>query len=110
GHPDLLTRRAAVSLLSKNPEALLSAADRMAQEPDLVKARGALEALGLVGSQEALTVVAAYLMDPRPELRIEALRQLSGRVPEASRSTVISLQRDPVQLVREVARGCVLGD
>lgn len=110
GHPDLLTRRAAVALLAKNPVSLMSSADRMAQEPDVVKARGALEALGLVGSLESLAVVATYLLDPRPELRIEALRQLSGRVPEGSRSTVIALQRDPVQLVREVARGCVLGD
>jgi len=109
GHPDLPTRKAAIALLAKNPVALLAAADRMAQEADVIRARAPLEALGLVGSQEALAVIAKFLLDPRPELRIEALRQLSGRVPEGSRATVVALQRDPVQLVREVARGTVLG-
>jgi HEAT repeat protein len=69
----------------------------------------ALEVLGFIGSEDALNRIARFLMDPRPGMRIEALRQLNGRVPETARPTVLALQRDPVDLVKWVARGVEMG-
>lgn len=109
GSSDLPTRRAAAALIAQHPDQAGASLDPLLNGNEELKARMALEVLGFIGSEDALNRIARFLMDPRPGMRIEALRQLNGRVPETARPTVLALQRDPVDLVKWVARGVEMG-
>lgn len=100
---DFLTREAAMSLLLKFPESVKEAGTALLGDADETRARLGLRLLGNSGSPENLKLIAGSLLDPRPGLRIEALLQLDGRCPQEYRQAFLSLQRDPVAVVKAVA-------
>lgn len=105
GSADPMTRQAAVQIVAAGGNAAIPAAKTLIADADERKARVGAGALGVVGTPEALRELVDLLLDPRPGLRVEALRQLAGRVPGDALPTIISLQRDPDPLVRAMAKG-----
>lgn len=102
---DLMTRKAALSLLAKFEAQALSTGDVMTKSPDEFRCRIGLEILGRIGSGEALARVGAFLRDSRPGVRIEAALQLAGRCPQDRVAEFLSLKTDRDSLVRSAASG-----
>ncbi|MGE0002556.1 MAG: HEAT repeat domain-containing protein [Fimbriimonadaceae bacterium] len=101
--PDPIVREAAISLLAKLGEQGKASARALAAEGDEARARQGLAILGIMGDPESLRFIASFLLDPRPGVRIEALRRLDGRCPQEYHSSFLGLRSDPVELVRLVA-------
>lgn len=101
--PDPFVRQAALSLLANLGEDGRTSARALAAAGDESGTRHGLAILGAIGDAESLRFIASYLLDPRPGVRIEALRRLDRRCPPEFESSFLSLRNDPVQLVRLVA-------
>lgn len=109
GSPLDRVRTAAIDLVSKFPDSALSEGTRLIEQPDLVARRAGIRLLGKLGSAKALEAIGTRLKDPQPGVRIEAIRELSGRCPESAREAFLSLQSDPDPLVRLVSAGASIG-
>lgn len=98
------SRHAAQSLLKQHPASCLDAAKELMADADAFRARVGVELAGALGTVEALNLVAAFLRDPRPNLRIASLQQLAGRCPEEHKAALAELLDDPVVPVAAAAR------
>ena len=101
---DFLTREAAVSLLAQFPATLKDNAMTLLGDSDEARARLGLRLLAKLGGEDNYKAIAGSLLDPRPGLRIEALLQLDGHCPQEFGQAFLSLQKDPVPVVRAVAK------
>lgn len=102
---DLPTRMAALQLLSAFPAHAKIVAEELIESSDEVQARIGMQLTASQKTPEGLMSIARLLLDPRPGVRIEALQLLKGRVPPEFEATVTSLEKDPDEVVRAVARG-----
>ncbi|MCU0315999.1 MAG: hypothetical protein MUC92_05355 [Fimbriimonadaceae bacterium] len=102
-HPDLLTRKAALTLLARFPQQGRSAALDLLRSSDERRVRLGLELLAQMGPADLAALVLPFLTDARPGVRLSALQALDGRIPPASRPQVDALRQDPSPLVRAVA-------
>jgi len=98
------SRYAAQSLLKQHPTSCLEAAKELMADADAFRARVGVELAGALGTSESFNLVAAFLRDPRPSLRIASLQQLAGRCPEEHKANLAELLDDPVVPVAAVAR------
>jgi len=98
---ELPIRKAAAEGLVKFPKEAMKAAEEL-MGGTLREARIAVEMLSLLGTREALQIIGRQLTSPVPEMRMEALRALKGRVPEEFQAVVGSLANDPDPDVRAV--------
>lgn len=101
---NLLTRKAAISLLSQFPRRATDTARALMLESEERRIRLGVELLAAVGTPEALTEIASRLLDPMPGVRAEAILALNGRCPADARLTFMSLRNDPDPLVRGLAQ------
>jgi len=101
--PDPIVREAAIALLASIGDHGRAPARALAAEGDEIRARQGLAILGRMGDAESLRFIASFLLDPRPGVRIEALRRLDQRCPQEFQANFLSLRSDPVELVRLVA-------
>jgi hypothetical protein len=102
---DPLVREAALDLIAKLPGEGAVVARALTGDGDEARTRQGVAILGRIGDSESLRMAGQFLLDPRPGVRIEALRQLDRRCPPELRPTFLSLRDDPVALVRFVAAG-----
>jgi HEAT repeat protein len=100
---DLLTRQAAMALVLRFPEQAVETGRSMTAESDEYRVRLGAQLLAAEGSPEAVRLLGGLLLDPRPGVRIEALRGLDGRCPKELETTFLALRNDPVAVVRAVA-------
>ncbi len=103
------SRYAAQGLLKQHPAACLEASKELMADADAFRARVGVELAGSLGTPDSLNLVAAFLKDPRPSLRIAALLQLAGRCPEAHKASLNELLADPVVSVSAAARRLLSG-
>jgi hypothetical protein len=101
---DMPTRRAALSLIAQFPTQAKPIAEQLLGDVDEVKARMGMEILSKIGTDEALATIGPLLLDPRPGVRVEAMEALNGRCPSAYVAAMMDLKKDPVEVVRAVAR------
>ncbi|MBS1721599.1 MAG: HEAT repeat domain-containing protein [Armatimonadetes bacterium] len=102
---DLPTKRAALQLLGMFPGQAKIAAEPLINDLDDGKAVTGLALLGKVATPDALKTIGGFLSDPRPIVRIEAMRQLSGRCPAEFLAGFKALSTDAVPVVRAAAKG-----
>lgn len=100
---DMPTRMAAIGLIVSFPEDATQIGNVLVKEIEEMRVRNGLVILGRVGGAANLRLVATFLLDPRPGVRITALQQLDGRCPQEYRQNFDSLKKDPVPTVRAVA-------
>ena len=100
---DMPTRKAAMALIAAFPEQASAIGTQLTKELDEARVRSGIELLGTAGGSANLKLVATFLLDPRPGVRISALQQLDGRCPSDYRANFESLKKDPVATVRAVA-------
>ncbi|MCW5936130.1 MAG: HEAT repeat domain-containing protein [Fimbriimonadaceae bacterium] len=100
-HQDFLTRMAALELLSKFPDQAKPFATSLLNDPDEFRARVGIQLLGKLN--DGIYEMGAMLLDPRPGVRLEALRQLDGRCPEELLPSVAKLRQDPIPVVAAAA-------
>lgn len=98
------SRFAAQSLLKQHPASCLEAAKELMADADAFRSRVGVELAGALGTGESLNLVAAFLRDPRPSLRIASLQQLAGRCPDEHKAALAELLDDPVVPVAAAAR------
>lgn len=107
---DLQTRKAAIDLVSKFPDQARQVVDGFLRSADEFRARIGIEVLGKIGDEAALERIAQMILDPRPGVRIECLIRLNGRCPAKYGADFLALSRDPVEMVRAVAKGVNPGE
>ncbi len=100
---DLPTREAALDVVEAFPEQASALAATMISDTDEFTARLGMQIFGKLGTEDGIRQVGALLLDPRPGVRIEALRQLDKRCPPQYKEVFEGLVKDPVPLVRAVA-------
>lgn len=105
---DMPTKMAAVQLLSKFPNHAKILADTLIESAEEADARLGMRLTASLNTGEAYEAIARLLLDPRPGVRIEALQLLNGKCPPGYGATMTSLEKDPDELVRAVARGLKL--
>lgn len=103
GDIDPLVRRAAVATFARLKPENLDSLRAILGSGDETAVRGAIAALGAIGSVEALMAAGSALEDRRPGVRVQALMELKGRLPAAYRTVAIGLRNDPDLRVRAVA-------
>lgn len=106
---DLMSRKAALTLLAKFPEQATSVAVGHMAASDEFRARIGIELMAAIGTPAALEKIGEMLLDPRAGVRIECLVRLDGRCPAKFRADFLSLKNDPVSAVKSVAASCEPG-
>lgn len=101
---DLLSRKAALKLMSKFKDRAIASALRLLKERNEAAARSGAELLSLVGSDGALNELGKLLFDPSAGVRAQAVQGLAGRCPEGYRASFNNMQNDPHPVVRALAR------
>ncbi|MFN7172395.1 MAG: HEAT repeat domain-containing protein [Fimbriimonadaceae bacterium] len=99
---NLQVRMAAINLFSRFPVQGGEAAAELVKSEDERTARIGVLLYGEIGSPEALNIIAGFLTDPRPGMRITAAQNLAGRCPADARENFNDLRQDPDQRVRAV--------
>lgn len=107
---DLMVRQAAIELIAQFPGDAAAVAARMIDGADERTIRLGLQVLGRVGGAEALRQIGQSLSAASPGVRIQALVELSGRVPAELKERVEALRQDPNALVRTVAARAKIQD
>ena len=103
-NPDMLIRDAALGLVVQFPEQARNVANSYLSSGRVFESRIALKILGSIGEASDLDRLGQSLLDPRPDVRIEALLQLDGRCPVEYRADFEGLKDDPITKVKAIAR------
>jgi len=103
GSDDLITRKAAIDLVSRFPERGLATAKTLLASGAERTARTGIEILAAIGSPEALSLAGKALEDPRRGVKIQALLALDGRCPKDARAALTELRKSQDPLVAAVA-------
>lgn len=96
-------RLAAEELVVKSASSALDSAKTLLQRGEASPRRTGLELLGKLGTPEGFDLVAPFLSDPNPEVKIQAMLALDSKCPPQYRTALLDLRRDANPLVRAVA-------
>ncbi len=98
---DFLAREAAIELICKFPSQAKVIGESMVTDFDESRTRIGIRLLAAAADYKA---IASMLLDPRPGVRIECLQALNEHCPSEYAQSFLSLEKDPVALVRAIAK------